>query len=126
MRTIKTAILFFTVTLLSVSLLGCGGKADESKPMTEVKAEAEKMNVEQLKAAATKYKDAIVAKKADVQKLMDKVKEVPPMEALGDEAKELKTDIDSLNKSISSLKDRFQVYYDKLAEKGGDTSGLQL
>jgi hypothetical protein len=31
-----------------------------------------------------------------------------------------------LNKSVSALKDRFQVYYDKLKEKGGDISGLNI
>jgi len=45
---------------------------------------------------------------------------------LGDEAKELKTEIEALNKSVSALKERFQVYYDKLKEKGGNLSGLEL
>jgi len=45
---------------------------------------------------------------------------------LGDEAKGLKSDIDNLSTSISSLKERFQVYYDKLKEMNGDTSGLDI
>ena len=47
-------------------------------------------------------------------------------EMLGDEAKGLKAEVDTLTKSVSALKERFQVYYDKLKEKGGDLSGLTL
>jgi predicted nucleic acid-binding Zn-ribbon protein len=114
------------VALLAVSLLGCGKKADENKPMADVKAEAEKMDESQLRATARVYYDAIKAKMADLEKTMDKLKDIPPLEAVGEEAKGLQADIDALNKSISNLKVRFQVYYDKLVEKGGDTSGLQL
>jgi len=114
------------VALLTVSLAGCGKKADENKPMTDVKAEADKMDASQLKAMATKYKDAIMAKQKDVEKIMAKLKDIPVTDMMGKEATGLKADIDSLNKSLSNLKARFQVYYDKLKEKGGDTSGLEL
>ena len=40
--------------------------------------------------------------------------------------KELKADIDALNKSVSSLKERFEIYYNMLKEKGGDLSGLNI
>ncbi len=126
MKKLKTITLYCMVAFLAVSLLGCGSKADENASIDQVKADTEKMNVDQLKAKAKTYYDAIVAKKADVEKLMAKIKDIPPMEALGGEAKGLKADIDDLNKSVSNLKARFQVYYDKLKEKGGDTSGLQL
>jgi uncharacterized lipoprotein YehR (DUF1307 family) len=126
MKQLKTITLSCIVALLAVSLAGCGKKADENKPMDQVKAEADKMDVSQLKAMATKYKDAIVAKQDDVKKLMAKLKEVPVTEMMGKEASGLKADIDSLNKSIGNLKARFEVYYDKLKAKGGNTSGLNL
>jgi predicted nucleic acid-binding Zn-ribbon protein len=72
------------------------------------------------------YKEAIAAKNSDLEKLTAKLKEIPVTEMLGDEAKELKADIDNLNKSISALKERFEVYYQKLKEQGGDLSGLQV
>jgi hypothetical protein len=106
--------------------LGCGQKADENKPMSEVKAEAEKMDSSELRAMATSYKEAITAKKGEMDKIAAKLKEIPVTEMLGEEAKGLKADIDNLNQSISALKERFDVYYDKLQEKGGDTSGLQI
>lgn len=114
------------VVLLAVSLFGCGKKADENKPMADVKAEAEKMSVAKLRTTAKAYYDAIMAKQEDIDKTMAKLKEVPLTQAMGEETASLKADVDALTKSISNLKARFQVYYDKLAEKGGDTSGLEL
>jgi chromosome segregation ATPase len=122
---IKT-ILWCVFAACTLIVFGCGKQADDSKPVSEVKAEAEKMNAADLKAAATKYKDAITAKKSELEKLSTKLKEIPVAQALGAEAKEIKAQIDSINKSVSALKERFQVYYDKLKEKGGDLSGLEL
>jgi len=126
MKTVRNIV----ICLLAVCLLGlagCGKKAaDETKPISEVKTEAESMSVEKLKSSAMAYKDALVAKKGDVDKLMAKVKDIPVAKLMGDEAKGLKAEIDALGKSVSALKARFQVYYDKLKEKGGDLSGLEI
>ena len=126
MKNVKKILLCSLSALLVLSLSGCGKKADESKPLSEVTAEANKMNVEQLKKTAMAYKDAITAKKADVEKLVSKLKDVPVAEMLGKEAAGLKTDIENLNNSVSALRERFQIYYDKLKEKGGDVSGLSI
>jgi len=109
-----------------LGLMGCGKKADENKPIADVQAEAAKMNVEQLKAKAMAYKDAIVAKKAEIEKITAKITEIPVTEALGTEAKALKAEIENLNKSVTALTERFQVYYSKLKEMGGDISGLEI
>lgn len=118
------ALCLLAVCCLAFS--GCSKKADESKPLPEVKAEAEKMNVDQLKSMAMSYKDSIMAKQGDIEKVASQLKEIPIAKMMGDEAKNLKSEIDALNKSLSALKDRFQVYYDKLKEKGGDLSSLKL
>jgi hypothetical protein len=99
---------------------------DIQKPVAEVQAEAQTMTVDDLKATALKYKEAIVNKQADVEKLFTKIKEIPITEALGQEAKTLKTDLKSLETTVSALKERYQVYYNTLKEKGGDLSGLTL
>ncbi len=115
--------------ILAVSLLflaGCGKKADENKPISEVQTEAAKMNVQDLKAMAMNYKNAIESKKGDVEKLAAKLKDIPVAQLLGGQAKQLKADIDNLNKSVAALKERFQIYYDQLKAKGGDLSGLQI
>lgn len=123
---LRKIILCCGLAVLSVGLVGCGKKADENKPISEVKTEAEKMNVEQLRSMAMQYKEAVTAKKAEITKATTKLKEIPITEQLGTEAKKIKADIDNLNKSISALTERFKVYYNKLKEKGGDLSGLEL
>jgi outer membrane murein-binding lipoprotein Lpp len=111
---------------IAVGLAGCASKADENKPMTDVQAEAQKMNAEQLRAAAMKYRDAIMAKQADVEKVMAKLKAIPPAEIMGKEATQVRQDVDNISKSIKALKERLDVYYNKLEEMGGDVSGLSI
>ncbi len=125
MKTVRN-VTFCLLVVCFLALAGCGKKADESKPLNEVKAEAEKMSVEKLRSMALTYKDAIMAKKDEVEKVAGKLKDIPVPKMLGDEARELKTEIEALNKSVSALKERFQVYYGKLKEKGGNLSGLEL
>lgn len=126
MKTVKNATTYFLLVLCSMILFGCSQKADENKALSEVKAEAEKMDTNQLRSMAMNYREAIVAKKGDVEKLAAKLKEIPVAEMLGAEAKEIKAELDNINKSVSALKERFEVYYNKLKEKGGDTSGLEI
>ena len=125
MKTVRN-VTFCLLVVCFLALVGCGKKADESKPLNEVKAEAEKMSVEKLRSMALTYKDTIIAQKGEIEKVASKLKDIPVAKMLGDEAKELKTEIDALNKSVSALKERFQVYYGKLKEKGGNLSGLEL
>ncbi len=125
-------------TLIAGCLLGfagCGKKADQGKttakanetiPVAQVQTEAGKMNVEQLKAKAMEYKDAIVAKKAEIEKVAAKLKEIPLAQQMGTEAKALQGDIANLHKSVAALTERFQVYYNKLKEMGGSVSGLEI
>ena len=113
-------VLLAVVTLFA----GCSKKADENKPLSEVEAEAEKMSVDKLKSVAMEYKDAISAKKEEIEKVTGELKNIPIAEMLGNEAKELKAEIENLTKTASALNERFQIYYQKLKEKGGDLSGL--
>ena len=126
MKNVRNAVLCCLIALCLFAILGCGKKADENKPVSEVKAEAEKMDTDGLRAMAIVYQKAIAAKNSEVEKLTAKLKDIPVTEMLGDEAKKLKADLDNLNKSISALKERFEVYYQKLKEQGGDLSGLQV
>jgi molecular chaperone GrpE (heat shock protein) len=125
MKNVKNAVLFCLIGLCLFAILGCGKKADESKPISEVKAEADKMDTKGLRAMAMEYKEAITAKKSEVDKLAAKIKEIPVGDMLGQEAKDLKADLENLEKSVTALQERFQVYYDKLKEKGGDLTGLE-
>lgn len=126
MNVTKNTILCCLLVLMSLALCGCGKSADENKPVADVKAEAETMSVEKLRSMAMTYKEAITAQKDDVEKLVSKLKDIPLTKMMSDETKGLKADIETLNKSASALKERFQVYYGKLKEKGGNLSGLEL
>jgi len=126
MKTVRDVTFYFLLVLCSLVLLGCGKKADEDKPLSEVRTEAEQMSVEKLRSMAMKYKEAIVAKSGELEKVMGELKDIPIAEKLGTEAKELTTEIENLSKSVSALKERFEVYYQKLKDKGGDLSGLEI
>ena len=126
MKTVSKIALFVLVGMFLLSIAGCGKSADENKPISEVKAEAEKMDTAALRDMAMAYKDKIVAKKGEVEKIAAKFKAIPLADKLGTEAKGLTADISELNKSVSNLKERFQVYYNKLKEVKGDTSGLDI
>ena len=126
MNIVRNAALWSLLVLCSLAVLGCGQKADEAKPVSEVKAEAEQMDTGELRAMAMRYKEAITAKNGELEKITAKLKEIPMAEMLGEEAKGLKAEIDNLNKSLSALKERFDIYYQKLKEEGGDISGLQI
>ena len=126
MRTVQGITICALLVTCQLLLCGCGSKADEKKPISEVKAEAEKMDTGKLRAIAEAYKNAIVAKKGDIEKVTAKLKDVPATELLSKEAKDLKADIENFNKSMTALKERFEIYYQKLKEKGGDVSGLEL
>jgi len=138
MKTAKYVALCWLLAAGVIALGGCKGKkadeskpvsepkADESTPVSEVKTEAETMDTAQLRAAALAYKETIVAKKAELEKLAAQLKEIPVTDLLGEKSKQLKTDAGNLTKSIDALKERFGVYYAKLKEKSGDLSGLEL
>ena len=126
MKIVRNAVLCCLIALCIFATLGCGKKADENKPISEVKAEAEKMDTDGLRAMALAYKEAIAAKSSDLEKLTAKLKDIPVTEMLGAEAKSLKAEMENLEKSVSALKERFEVYYQKLKDTGGDISGLQL
>jgi hypothetical protein len=126
MESLKINVVFCFLVVFSLALLGCGKKADESKPISEVKAEAEQMSVEKLRSMAMNYKDAIVAKSGEVEKIASKLKEIPLADLMGEEAKGLKADTEALNKSLSALKERFTIYYNALKEKGEDLSDLKI
>ena len=126
MNTKRMIVFGCLLVLSSLVLCGCGDKADASKPVSEVEAEAATMDVAKLTSMAMAYKDAISAKKGDIDEVMAQFKKVPVAEMVGEDAKGLKADIDVLTKDISALKERFEIYYNKLKEKGGDLSGLEI
>jgi len=131
MGTTRNIGLYCLLVLCSLVLFGCGNgdetetKVDENKPISEVKAEAEKMSTEELRTIALKYKESILAKSEKLDEITGNL-----MGALGkgdqsNKLNELKAELEEINKSTAALNERFEVYYQKLKEKGGDVSGLE-
>ena len=89
MKELARILLCIVLGICVLALCGCGKKADENKPLGEVKAEAETMNVGQLREAALSYKDAILSKQDELAKLAAELQEIPIANMLGQEAKSL-------------------------------------
>lgn len=140
MKSKKHQIALYLLLFSLLALVGCSKKADENgspsatsmetvdttKPISEIEAEAANMSVEDLKFTAIEYKEALLAKQGEIKEMMDKVKEIPIAEALGQEAQTLKADLKNLESSLTDIKNRFNVYYHTLKEKGESLSGLEL
>jgi hypothetical protein len=90
-------------------------------PLDQVKAEAAKMNVDQLKAKTTDYGNAITAEKTKLAEDAAKLKEIPATQLLSADAKSLQTNIANITKTINALNERLQLYNNKLKELGGTT-----
>jgi hypothetical protein len=119
----RTSLVIMLAAMLTIC--GCGKKADTTKPVSEVKAEAEKMDVAQLRSMAMTYKDAIAAKTEEIKNETMKLKDLAPAELMGDKAKAINASVDELKKNFDALTERFKIYFDELKKKNGDISGLQ-
>lgn len=117
---------WFLVVVAVLIAAGCGGKVDETKPLGQVREEAAAMSARDLRSMALSYQKAIEAKKSDVEKLALRLKEVPITQALGEEAKKLRSEMQELKASVRALAERFRVYVEELRKKNGDLSGIQL
>lgn len=95
-----------------------------TRPLTEVKAEAANLNVTQLKETALKYKDAITAKSGELQPLLEKLKALPLSQKLSGEGLQIKDQINQIKGSVTALKDRYDVYANRLKEMGVDVSAF--
>jgi len=124
---LATSLLMCMLLVQSCGKKGTGSqKAGENKPVAEIKAEAAKMDVEQLRSVALKYKDALMAKQDEIKKFTDTLAKIPITEKFGKEAQALTADISNLSKSANALEKRFQIYYDEIKKKGGELKDLTL
>ena len=101
-------------------------KVDTSKPLSTVKAEAEKMDAEQLRAVALKYMEAIESKSAELEELAKDLMKVTISNAPSEQRDKLNAQMEEMSKHVTGLGEHFEVYRKKLEEKGGDLSGLDF
>ena len=128
------------ITLLSLAVLcclvvfGCGKEDGGSRPPTPDEAtsdkstakiddEAEKMNVEQLKAAAMKCKTALEAKTAEYDKKAQEIMKTLAGDKTEEKAK-LKAEMAELSKTSEALSRQLEAYIAQIKAKGGDVSDL--
>jgi predicted small lipoprotein YifL len=123
----KKTIISLLALALCLTLPSCGKKgADATKPIDQIKAEVAKMDVSQLHDMALSYKDTILSKQTDLEKVTTKLKTINPTELLGAKAVDLKKQMADIERSVSALKERFEIYYDQLKQKGGNLTGLEI
>lgn len=118
------------LVLCLLAISGCGDgdgqEVDLSKPIGQVQAEAENMSTRALRTMAMKYKEAIVERKGYIEQVTAKLKGIPAAEQMDEVAMNLKSDLRNLERSVAALKERFDIYYEKLKAAGGDLSGLEI
>ena len=113
----KIVRMFMFIALACVIAAGCSSGASENKPISEVKAEAQTMSVEQLKAIIAKYQKAIESKQAEIDAIKQELQKIPLTQMLGEEAKKLKSDIEKIAGSVKALTERLNVYTQQLKSK---------
>jgi hypothetical protein len=95
-------------------------------PIADVRAAIAKMGVDGLKAKALEYKNVIHEKAVENTKAVLALRDIPVAELAFGEGKALMDKNAALSKMIPALKERYQLYIDKIVELGGDVSGLKL
>ncbi|HSV26678.1 MAG TPA: hypothetical protein VLH60_02190 [Sedimentisphaerales bacterium] len=131
MTTIRIAVMALLV-VAAIAVVGCREKGDATtvegidltKPIAEIKAAAENMDIAQLRKMAEKYIGAIKNNETAVAALMEKQKALP-LDKIASDGQKIMEEVKELQTSIARLHEVFKVYYDALVAKGGDTSGLQ-
>ncbi|MHC4691576.1 MAG: hypothetical protein ACYS67_02460 [Planctomycetota bacterium] len=127
MKVMKNATIWFLLILISFTDLGCSKKEEEAEPKepsfyVKVKTEAEQKEPIELKTDAMKYQEEIAALQLELEKLRTKLQTIPLSDITEEDAKRL----EELNKSITTLKKRYEIYLQELREQGEDTSGLEI
>lgn len=126
MKILKHVTLWSLLILVSVADFGCSKKEEEepTEPSfyVRVKTEAEQKEPDLLRIEVMKYKEEITAKKLELEKLRTKLQTVPFEEISEEDAKRL----EELNRSITTLRKHYDIYFQELRNKGEDTSGLEI
>lgn len=94
--------------------------------LNEIKEETATMDKNQLMDRASKYKEVILEKSTQLSGLTDQLKGLSMGDLLGEKGKNLKKKGLQYTDQLSSLKDRYGIYLDKLKTLGIDLSAYGL
>ncbi|MFH1837167.1 MAG: hypothetical protein ABH862_03535 [Candidatus Omnitrophota bacterium] len=106
----RACSLILVIAIAAFMAAGCGSGVSEDKPIADVKKEAQQMNAGQLEGIIAKYKKAIEAKKAELQKLQKQLKAIPAAQMMGEKAVAIRKDMENAARSIKALTERIRAY----------------
>jgi hypothetical protein len=131
MTAFRKLTLLYLVVLCCLFVFGCS-KDDEGIPTTtpdntaaKVDADAAKMDVTQLRAAALKCRAEMEAKTAESEKIAQELIKALASDKLG-ENEALKKKSAELSKATEVLVKQYEGYIAQIKAKGGDLSGLEI
>lgn len=120
----RTAWMAAAMLLLAVAFVaGCGQKASTDQPVEQVRADAEKMSVEQLVEKAKAYKAEIATVQQKLKSLAEEGKKYLA-DPLSDGARKVATETSAATDTLTKLQERLQVYIGELTKKGQDVTKL--
>ena len=122
LKNISAMVLVFALAMF----FGCAKKVDLRKPVDQIKSEVQTMSAQDLQGNAGAYAKEIKARKADLAKIADEMKNLPAKEIFSDKSKSVKNRLGQIQAEAAALMERYQVYLGKLREKGADLSKVQI
>jgi uncharacterized radical SAM superfamily protein len=128
MNTKNTLFICAALSVLCLLFSGCGKKtapSEGTQSLSDLKAAAEKMSVQELRDMAMKYKNLITAGLADMDKLEKSGISLTGADMVK-KGEEIKAQIDKIEKQVEDYKARLQIYIDQLKAKGEAITGLEL
>ena len=117
--------------LFLLSAVGCGGNGGRlgtlaERPLQDVSDEAGKLSVSGLERRAQTYRDAIKQAEAMTQQQRETLAKMSYDERNSQKAADLNLRMQELGRTRGKLMDRYQIYIDKLHEKGVSTEAYKL
>jgi hypothetical protein len=123
MRTYWTLGSFVVAAALS-AVLGCGGRSSDSQSLDQIRQDAAKWSVDDLKAKAKACNDEIAKYQKRAGEITAEISKIKLADLRSDAAMKLKTESADVAKSLDNVKQRLQIYVEELKKKGADVTGL--
>lgn len=107
-----------------VVLIGCGGSntVEVEKPVRTLRAEAEELKSYQVNRLARKYQRVIDDKQAEYEEMRATLLKLQPNDFFGSLGDTMREEITEHRRQIHELKQRQEVYIERLGALGKDTS----
>ncbi|MBP5672060.1 MAG: hypothetical protein J6X49_06690 [Victivallales bacterium] len=101
---------------------GSRTESDVAKDKQDAVDEAAKLDLAGLQSLIKKVMEMISSKTSELNGLQDQLKDLNPMDLLGEKGSNLKEQVSGLLSVVSTLKTKLGVYQDALKDKQSDTN----